>query len=135
MATEAFNKACDRLASQLDPGGHEDRRWAKEEGAKLDKVADFIQQIFADRDDLGVQPAPGIREARGFVLTIKPDHQVARLTAKLSANVITIWAVQVEGGAATISQHNNVPGSVPLDDITLETVGDALAAALNRISA
>ncbi len=50
MTTDAFNKACDRLANGIDPAGHERRRWAKDEGAKLDKVAELIQQTFAARE-------------------------------------------------------------------------------------
>ncbi len=133
MPTDAFNKACDRLASELDPSGHEYRRWAKDERAKLEKVAELIQQTFANRDDFQIQPALGTRDARSFLLTLGETNAVAQLTAKLSGDGISIWAVEVGGGGATVSPQTNVPDPVPLDDITLETVTDALAAALNRI--
>ena len=134
MNADAFDKVCDRLASALDPAGHERRRWAKDEGAKLDKVAELIQQIFATRDDFDVQPASQTLDARGFILTLEPHQKVAHLTVKLSRDAIAIWPVEVEGGIATVSPRGNIPGLVPLEDITPSSVGNAVANALSRIS-
>jgi len=132
MTTEAFDRICDRIARDLDPQGHKDRRWAKDEGAKLDKVADLIEQSFAKRDDLQVQPTANTKDTRGIVLSLGQDS-VARLTAKMFGNAITIWAAEVEGGTVPVAP-NGIPGNIALDEITPQTVADAVAAALNRIT-
>lgn len=132
MSSAAFEKACDRLSRELDPSGHEHRRWAKDEGAKIVKVAELMTQLFEGKDGLKLEPQSQTRDARCFVLTVGSD-KVAQLTAKLSENSINIWAVEVAGGSATVSSHG--PGVVPLATVTPESVADAVAAALDRISA
>jgi hypothetical protein len=133
MSTDAFKNACDRLARDLDPNEFEKRRWEKDEGAKLNRVADLIKEVFSAREDLQVQSTTSTVDARGLLLTLG-STKVAQLTAKLTQGGITVWAVEVEDGVGSVPPTTNIPGLIPLNNITPEAVADAVADALNRIN-
>lgn len=123
MPSETFNEVCDNLASNLDPVGHEDRRFHKEEGAKLQQVSVAIEQLFAQRHDFSIERAAKQPTGKGAIAysIMLGDSNVANLIVRISGGSISVYAMETDDGAGDVPT-NIPPAKIGLNDITPETI-------------
>lgn len=131
MTMEILNNACDRLAAELDPHGHEIRRYSKDEGAKLNNIGSLMQKSFANRDDLTLRSDKVTKDSVNYTLYLK-EYKVAGLHARLAGGTFTIFATTLPTGHGSVT--NPTPETLGVADVTADTVAEAVAAAMNKIT-
>lgn len=133
MTTKMFDEACDNLMIQLDPTGHEERRWNNEEGATLALMKDHIEEIFASRDDLNAIFAETDDENQVVSAAIfTQDTYIALLSAKLVRNGFNIYVSEVSKKIGVLA--NSVPVQLPLTNLDEASVANAVGDAIRKIT-
>lgn len=134
MSHETLAAACAHLSQQIDPMGHENRRWAREEGAVLKSAVEWSKNFFLENEDFEAGDVPA-KAVDTLALDLKYRSTavlIATVFYRVSNEHLLIWAKPNQESG--FYGRTDSPESTAVREVDEDWVTDAIGKLIRRIT-